>query len=39
MLEYIQKINKGNFTDTMTMDVIKKYCTSYIMIMFFRWNN
>ena len=28
MLEYIQKINKGNFTDTMTMDVIKKYCTS-----------
>ena len=25
MLKYIQKISKGNFTDSMTMGVIKKY--------------
>ena len=29
MLKYIQKISKGNFTDSMTMGVIKKYKINY----------
>ena len=34
MLKYIQKINHYNFTDSMTMDVIKKYKIVFLRLAF-----